>query len=887
MFDFLFKRPAAKPSSKSVPASEQKHEQKQQQQQKSEAQAEQRAASQQAKLAAAARADALVGDEAATADFILQCEFADVRLKAAEHVHSKQMLEKVQQGMRNTDRRVAKLMQSRLEVLLFQEAQRKKAQVCIDSARRLLDETNLLPNQVSELDRAWLAVGLNTQSSGLLGDAIKDLGTEFDLVRAALSERLLAQAGLQRTVIDALAQLRKLQNSSEALPPNELIQNLHELQKQVEQHRNAPEVASLPKQLFNDFDQECEKFAHQLGTLEQRYAALAARIDALDNWENLPVAELSENALKHAWIALPTIPDPLAAAQLQARYDALIQQIHQLKHTKDADTKAQAKAVTLSTQQHFGEILDAMEAALQQGSLHLASEHDKAMRDAKTIRPSEAQMARLVNARAELHRLQSWAKWGGNVSREELVKTVEELPISELAATELAKKVGSSRARWKELDSASGPAPKTLWDRFDAACTLAYAPAAAHFKHLSDERQHNLAKGQAMVAEVAAFAADLTNAIASDAASVDWKNAAGFNQRMVQAWHRLGPIDRKDKKRLDGEFNNAMKAVMEPLSHQRQLEMTRREKMIAEVTQLNPSERSAVEVLRGLQEQWQEQAKALPLERKAEQALWQRFRSACDAVFAKRKESANVADTERRGHLSKKEELCARLEAMALAYRSMETPGKPAESAKMLSQAASEWLAIGAVPRAIENQIDARYHKALAALQDQIDNGKRKASEAQYNALREKMRLCFELEASIGEQGNPDSEPGADQAWNERWQALPSLAAEFERTLQSRFNAALGALQSGQRAYAAMLENNRPKMLEELLRLEIANGLDSPAEFSKDRLRLQVEVLQSSLKSGQKPLTQKGQLLRLCGLAARVDAQSTKRIEKLLGGMGS
>ena len=52
--------------------------------------------------------------------------------------------------------------------------------------------------------------------------------------------------------------------------------------------------------------------------------------------------------------------------------------------------------------------------------------------------------------------------------------------------------------------------------------------------------------------------------------------------------------------------------------------------------------RHTLDKLRGLQERWQEQAKALPLERKVEQALWQRFRAACDAIFearnAKRKE---------------------------------------------------------------------------------------------------------------------------------------------------------------------------------------------------------------------------------------------------------
>jgi hypothetical protein len=53
------------------------------------------------------------------------------------------------------------------------------------------------------------------------------------------------------------------------------------------------------------------------------------------------------------------------------------------------------------------------------------------------------------------------------------VKVVEELPALGLAMSELAKKVGSMRDRWKALDAVSGHAPRSLWERFDRACTTA------------------------------------------------------------------------------------------------------------------------------------------------------------------------------------------------------------------------------------------------------------------------------------------------------------------------------------------------------------------------------------------------------------------------------
>ena len=218
---------------------------------------------------------------------------------------------------------------------------------------------------------------------------------------------------------------------------------------------------------------------------------------------------------------------------------------------------------------------------------------------------------------------------------------------------ELAKKVGSLRERWKSLDTLSGPAPKSLWERFDAACSVAYAPAAQHFKQLAEERHGNAAKAQELIAETAALAAE---------ESTDWKHVASASQRLRQAWTRLGTIDRKEKKRLDAEFGAALDALSKPLDTQRQIETARREQLIVEVGLLKPSERNTVDMLKALQDKWQELAKALPLERRAEQALWQRFRAACDDIFARRKETAHAADHERREHLHAREALCAALE---------------------------------------------------------------------------------------------------------------------------------------------------------------------------------------------------------------------------------
>ena len=855
MFEFLFKRSASKTAVPDPVVAEQ-------------AAASAQSASRRAEQVA--RAHAVAGDEAAASEFILSSEFADARLIAAEHVHALPLLEKVHHAMRNTDRRVAKLMQGRIDLIRHQAAETQRAQASIETAQRLLNDDKLSPNQVAELDRQWQVI-----------KATPELESAFAAARAALAARLEAQVVLQRAVIDAVAAMRALASNGHAA--EELAQALARLDAEHAQHAQSPERGSLPKHLELDFTQAREQAQSALQALQQHQAVFDARQLALAEWQAQDAATLDVDVLKRTWQALPRLPESGLSDSLQQKFAALLASapapvvpaadVEAPAHAEPAPRKPRQEHAPVSKEatEQFFKTLDAMEAALQDGLLHVASEHDKALRDSKHGRLTSAQSDRLAHVRAQFKQLADWARWGGNVSREELVKAAEELPAQELPMAELAKKVGSLRERWKSLDTLSGPAPKSLWERFDAACSVAYAPAAQHFKQLAEERHGNAAKAQELIAETAALAAE---------ESTDWKHVASAAQRLRQAWTRLGTIDRKEKKRLDAEFGAALDALSKPLETQRQIETARREQLIVEVGLLKPSERNTVDMLKALQDKWQELAKALPLERRAEQALWQRFRAACDDIFARRKETAHAADHERREHLHAREALCAALETAVVPEG--DDKARSAFIHHLLRDTRAAWNATGPVPRASEAKIEQRYQAAVAGVQAQADAIAERAGAAQANALRDKLRLVQALEAALADGGD-----SADAAtWLQRWSALPPLDAQYERSLQQRFAAAQAALGEGSAAYAQQLQANQERLLAELLRLEIVAGVDSGAEFARDRLKMQVEVLQSSLKSGQKPLTQVSQLMQLCAIAAATDARTASRIETLLRRIG-
>jgi hypothetical protein len=858
MFEFLFKRPGDnKPGDK--PAG-----QGAQPEQPATPSATPSASGSAARAQQAEKLSRVGGDEAAAVEFILQCEFSELRLTAAEFVHGPEALERVYTAMRNTDRRVAKLVHARLDAHRHHEAEHRRALTLLEQARSLLKDALLTPNHVAELDRKWAVI------------AAPELNEEFQGVRAELGKRLEAQVQLQRAMIDRLAALRQL---GAGLPAAELAARLDVLGQEQAQALQAPEQASLPRGLAAEFGVEHQKLQASLHAIEAGQAALGARSAFLDAQQARPVAELNADALRKEWKALPTLPQDEAGGELQRRFDALLASLPQAeprkpKEAKDAKDAKEARPSSRpkGADQHFLDTMDAMEAALQQGSLGTAAELDKALKEAreKGMRLTPPQSDRLAHVRGEFKRLSDWARWGGNVSREELIKAVETLSTQSLAMSELAKKVGSMRERWKALDSLSGAAPKSLWERFDAACSAAYAPAAAHFRQLADERHSNAARGEKLVEEARAEVARLQSGEA------DWKHVAGTVQRLRLAWSHLGAIDRKEKKRLDAQFTDALNVLQAPLEEQRKGEMAEREEIIELAAAIDPHDRHAIDTMRALQQRWQEHARALPLERKSEQALWQRFRAVCDEVFQRRKESMHEADIERRAHEAAKEAISARLEAAA-------PDATPATAAKLLREAAAEWQAIGPVPRAHEARVEKRYHAAVALVQQQVDQLRRAAGVAQAGQLRDKLRLVQALEQAVVVPAEGDAD------WEARWSALPALDAELERTLRGRFDAALVALSDGREAYAKLLERNREQLLHELLRMEIGAGIDSGPEFARERLKLQVEVLQSSLKSGQKSSQSAGpgagspvaRLRELCALPALADARTAARIEQL------
>ena len=825
-----------------------------------------------ARQAALEQAIALAHDEVAATSFILQSDYPDARRQAAQHLHTRAYLEQVLQAMRNTDRRVARLMQQRLDALDQEEKRAALASEAIGQAERLVQQPQLMVNQVTELDHAWRRIG----------DAPTPLRERFDASREQLRQRLQAQTELQRALLDTGTALGRLVDAASAMPVAEALMQMDALEADMASHLASPEAPSLPKARLQAVQEQAAQLRARLATLAQREAAMEARSAALDAWEaqaGQDPSQLDAAALRSTWQSLPPVSD---APELAQRFEAIVAMLRGVQHAAEAEIRAEAEARNPAPVHAKKEVsaqdqaearaamevaLGAMEAALEEGLLQAAAEQDRILRamDFKAVRPADEALARLARLRAELARLQGWARWGGNVSREELLKTAQDLETLEMPVAERATKVGSLRERWKSLDATAGPANRDAWLRFDAACTAAYAPVAEHFRLLAEERRQNLDNAAKLTADVITHAGSL--ALDGDPKEIDWKAIAASVNRAIQSWQRLGPIDRRERKAAEAAFSAALDLLRKPLAAEQQREMARREALIAEVEALDAGAPRVTDALRAVQERWQEQARALPLSRGDEQALWQRFRQACDALFAERRESAKTLDAERQQHLERRQALCTTLESAIDAPVS--TLGQ------LLRDSVAAWREIGPVPRAAQQQIDARYDAATDALRQRVDQAREAVSAAQAELLQQKFALCREAEQALVDGALDDAERERLQA---AWQALALLGGGNERTMAARFDAAIAGSDAGREA----LRKNRDMVMEEILQMEIRLGVESPPELSQQRLKQQIQVLQSSLRSGQRPAEPQQMLMQLCAQPALLDDAAAARVERLI-----
>jgi hypothetical protein len=289
--------------------------------------------------------------------------------------------------------------------------------------------------------------------------------------------------------------------------------------------------------------------------------------------------------------------------------------------------------------------------------------------------------------------------------------------------------------------------------------------------------------------------------------------------------------------------------------------------------------------VKAIQARWQENAKAMPLPQRDERALWEEFRTACDAVFKLRQDQRSEADNRRQGARRALEDIAAELERLAQASDKGDEVIR-----RELRDLQARWKTQASGSDPALRGAEARYRHALGAVESLLRSRARSREAAAWDSLGLKEQLCERLDAAVQSESDPEQAGSQAETAHAQWSELPKLPGACEQKMNARFEAALRALGDAGAAarHREQMGRAAAERSEDLLALELLLGLDTPPELNAERLALQVKQLRDRFKNAVSASAQDpGE--RLCELCARpgvLAARDRARLQRIFAAMG-
>ena len=387
-------------------------------------------------------------------------------------------------------------------------------------------------------------------------------------------------------------------------------------------------------------------------TLQHEWRSLAARADQVD-----PVVS-ERHAAADARIRLRTEERRAAAER------ALRQQVQRAEQLLERATfRATAEDLTLREADRLArDLRSALEAppALPEREQHALVERMKA---------AHAAIAPKLH---ELREMDEWKRFANAAVQEELIARTEALRtkygfdtpegVKPEDVEKAARELHEIQERWKQAAEAPRAQAQALWHRYRQAADPIQVKAREYFAQRSEERKANLDKKLELIAQAEGLAQ-----------SSDWIKTAEELKRLQAEWQAIGPVPRQDTRTTWKRFREACDTFFTrrnaDLAQRKEVwaaNQAKKEALCARAEQLATSmewEKSAAEIRR-LQADWKTIG---PVRRTKSEALWQRFRGACDTFFDRYKRRDQI---ELEAKQADREALVAELESLVPAARS-------------------------------------------------------------------------------------------------------------------------------------------------------------------------------------------------------------------------
>ena len=421
----------------------------------------------------------------------------------------------------------------------------------------------------------------------------------------------------------------------------------------------------------------------------------------------------------------------------------------------------------------------------------------------------EARAALFARAQ-EAREAEEWSRWGNATAQEELCRRMEAL-AAQTDLDKVAKELRTLDGRWAEVRIAPRDEATSLRQRYQTARAPIKEKLDAHFAEKAARENENLRLKQELAGKAEALAE-----------STEWMKASEELKALQARWKEIGPAPRKAGDAVWKRFRAACDTFfsrrqddLKKRKHEWAANMAKKQALSERAEALAGStewESAAAEV-RKLQAEWKTVG---PVRRDRSEAIWQRFRTACDAFFDRYK---HRDEAERQARLAQREAVVQELEKLVagagtdpapagvadeiqkVVTRARQgTPLAPADEEALGARvAAARERAVAAWPEAFRGtDLDpeaarARREKLVARVESLTAQAEPPASALSGQDLARRLKEALATN-TMGGRGEVEAKRRAEvdevKAAQAAWRRLPPLAGDAGQALEHRFRAA-------------------------------------------------------------------------------------------------
>lgn len=259
---------------------------------------------------------------------------------------------------------------------------------------------------------------------------------------------------------------------------------------------------------------------------------------------------------------------------------------------------------------------------------------------------------------------------------------------------------------WKEIGPVPEDKKEEIWARFKNASDLINQKRREHYEQMAQEQENNY---QAKLA-LCLRAEEVTQI---DFTSMKQMNEAGNTaSELLKTWRTIGPAPKQHNDEIWNRFKTTLdnffehkKEAMQKIKEEQLDNYNRKVNLCieAEAIALRKDWKKATEELLSLQKEWKEIGFVA---RKQSDAVWKRFRKACDDFFAAKEAYFSNIEANEKENMEKKEALIRKVSETPLA-------DTREENLNIIKSFQREWTEIGYTPIAEKERLWKAFRAAI------------------------------------------------------------------------------------------------------------------------------------------------------------------------------